>query len=170
MSQIVVTFEKAWLDERRSHNVRVIRQLEKWLAQEENVSLKTSTGDSVTVDVKAALREEFVKKLAKRLEEMGETKLWEHVAFSGDVAGLDLPTKLEAHDGAPPQDDGGGRDSSDEDAEDKGSRRKPEGNSPTITAERPADEQAPDPRETVEEICSKVRSSTAACWRSMCAR
>ena len=62
MSQIVVTFEKAWLDERRSHNVRVIRQLEKWIAQEADVSLKTSTGDSVTVDVKAALREDFLKK------------------------------------------------------------------------------------------------------------
>ena len=156
MSQIVVTFEKTWLDERRSHNVRVIRQLEKWIAQESDVSLKTSSGDSVTADVKAALREDFLKKLAERLKEMGEAKPWEHASFSGDVAGLDLPTKLESHDGAPPQDDGGGRGASDGDAEEKGARREPEGNSPTITAERPAAEQAPDPRETVEEICSKV--------------
>ena len=156
MSQIVVTFEKAWLDERRSHNVRVIRQLEKWIAQEADVSLKTSTGDSVTVDVKAALREDFLKKLAERLREMGETKPWEHVSFSGDVAGLELPTKIEAHDGAPPQSVDGGRGASDGDAEEKVARREHAGNSPRIAAEKPAAEQAPDPRETVEEICSKV--------------
>ena len=143
MSQIVVTFEKAWLDERRSHNVRVIRQLEKWIAQEADVSLKTSTGDSVTVDVKAALREDFLKKLAERLMEMGETKPWEHVSFSGDVAGLELPTKIEAHEGAPPQSADGGRGASDGDAEEKDARREHAGNSPRIAAEKPAAEQAP---------------------------
>ena len=32
MSQIVVTFKKDWIDQQREKGVRVIRQLEKWLA------------------------------------------------------------------------------------------------------------------------------------------
>ncbi len=156
MSQIVVTFEKAWLDERRSHNVRVIRQLEKWIAQEEDVSLKTSTGDSVTVDVKAALREDFLKKLAKQLEEMGETKLWEHVAFSGDVAGLDLPMKIKEHKGAQLAQDAGGDGAADGGAEKKKPKEDGGGNAPTVVADAPPEAKPRDPRETVDEICSKI--------------
>ena len=166
MSEIIVTFERPWLDERREHNVRVIRQLEKWISQEENVTLKRSTGESVTVELKPALREEFVEKLAARLKEMGETDPWAHAKFSGDVAGLELPT--ESKDGAEPPASGkessaaadaerpSGKEPEKKDAE-RSAKREEEENRPQVEAERQADMRgAPDPRAVVDEICAKV--------------
>ena len=96
MSQMTITFEREWLDKRRSEGVRVVRTLEKWVATEEGVELKSSTGSSLTVEMKASNRESFVNRLAARLRELGEDDGWKHTAFSGDVSGLDLPRRAGA--------------------------------------------------------------------------
>ncbi len=92
MSQIVVTFLKEWVDEQRAKGVRVIRQLEKWLASAKDVSLKSSSGNSLTVEVQKTGRERFLRELATYMkEDLGETEPWAHATFAGDLAGLDLP-------------------------------------------------------------------------------
>ena len=93
MSRITVTFERAWLDQCRTAGVRVVRLLEKWVATEADVSLKSSSGNSLTLEMKPAGRDGFVQHLAARMKEFGETDPWRHVAFSGDIAGLNLPTR-----------------------------------------------------------------------------
>ena len=93
MSRITVTFERAWLDQCRMAGVRVVRLLEKWVATEADVSLKSSSGNSLTLEMKPAGRDGFVQHLAARMKEFGETDPWRHVAFSGDIAGLNLPTR-----------------------------------------------------------------------------
>ena len=102
MSRITVTFERAWLDQCRTAGVRVVRLLEKWVATEADVSLKSSSGNSLTLEMKPASRDGFVQHLAARMKEFGETDPWRHVAFSGDVAGLNLPTRKVDED-PPPQ-------------------------------------------------------------------
>ena len=69
MSQIVIAFERTWLDQRRSEGVRVVRALEKWVAAEDGVVLKSSTGNSLTLEMKASDRESFVNRLAERMRE-----------------------------------------------------------------------------------------------------
>ena len=92
MSQIVVTFEKDWIDQQRAKGVRVIRQLEKWLGSIEGVALKRSSGTGLTVEVQPAGRERFLKGFAEHLrEDFGEENPWAHTTFSGDLAGLDIP-------------------------------------------------------------------------------
>ena len=51
MSQIVVTFKKDWIDLQRERGVRVIRQLEKWLATVEGVTLRLIISSSAKVSV-----------------------------------------------------------------------------------------------------------------------
>ena len=96
MSRITVVFERAWLDQRRSEGVRVVRTLEKWLATEPEVVLKSSSGTSLTLEMKPTGRECFVQHLAARMKEFGEDSPWRHATFSGDIAGLDLPTRNDA--------------------------------------------------------------------------
>ena len=92
MSQIVVTFKKDWIDQQRQKGVRVIRQLEKWLASVEGVTLKSSTGNGLTVEVQPVERERFLQGFAAHIKEnFGEGDPWAHATFSGDLAGLDLP-------------------------------------------------------------------------------
>ena len=142
MSRITVVFERAWLDQRRSEGVRVVRSLEKWLATEPDVALKSSSGTSLTLEMKPAGREGFVQHLAARMKEFGEESPWRHATFSGDIAGLGLPTRNEEEapsPDAPPSaekaaDAAGGKN----DAKD-------------------ADEAtAPNPQATVDEICGKI--------------
>ncbi len=96
MSRITVVFERAWLEQRRSEGVRVVRTLEKWLATEPEVVLKSSSGTSLTLEMKPTGRECFVQHLAARMKEFGEDSPWRHATFSGDIAGLDLPTRNDA--------------------------------------------------------------------------
>ena len=42
MSRLTITFDSKWLDDRRSNGVRVVRQLEKWVASDESVKLVSS--------------------------------------------------------------------------------------------------------------------------------
>ena len=92
MSQIIVTFVKEWVDQQRAKGVRVIRQLEKWLASVKDVSLKSSSGNSLTVEVQKSGRERFLKEFAMHMkEDFGEPEPWAHATFAGDLAGLDLP-------------------------------------------------------------------------------
>ena len=144
MSQIVVTFNKEWVDGQREKGVRVIRQLEKWLASVEGVSLKSSSGTRLTVEVQTAGRERFLKGFAEHMmDSFGEGDPWAHVTFSGDLAGLDVPH--------------GGGDGAAED-------EVPRAGQPASTASGGAksgkiDEAAvppPDPKETLEDICSRV--------------
>ena len=93
MSKITVFFVQDWIDEQRVGGVRVIRQLEKWIAARKGVTLKSSSNNSLTVELQPSAREKFLKGLAERMTaDFGETDPWEHVMFSGDLAGLDVPT------------------------------------------------------------------------------
>ena len=143
MSQIIVMFEKEWIDQQRAKGVRVIRQLEKWLASVKEVTLKSSSGTGLTVEVQPAGRERFLKGFAEHMkEDFGEGDPWAHATFSGDLAGLDLPHG----DGretpeAPPKPETPSSSSS-------GSKSGKIGE-----AEEPP---PPDPRETLEDICGRV--------------
>lgn len=145
MSQMTITFEREWLDKRRSEGVRVVRTLEKWVAAEEGVELKSSTGSSLTVEMKASNREAFVNRLAVRLRELGEDDGWKHTAFSGDVSGLDLPRRAGASASSAPA----------EGAEAPPSGAKSEKKKNTAK-EGAADEPMCDPGETLKEICGKI--------------
>ena len=75
MSKITVSFTQDWIDSRRTEGVRVIRLLEKWIASEEWITLKSSSGNSLTVELQPASREDFLKGLADHLTtELGESK------------------------------------------------------------------------------------------------
>ena len=146
MSQIVVTFKKDWIDQQRAKGVRVIRQLEKWLATVDGVSLKSSSGNGLTVEVQPAGRERFLKGFAAHMtEDFGESDPWEHATFAGDLAGLDVP-----HGGVAPK----------EEAEPPAERRPaPASSAPGAAKSGKIDEAGtapPDPKETLGDICSRV--------------
>ncbi len=151
MSQIVIAFERTWLDQRRSEGVRVVRALEKWVAAEDGVVLKSSTGNSLTLEMKASDRESFVNRLAERMRELGEDAEWKHTTFSGDVSGLDLPKKKMAP-AAPstppsaPSPPPAGADASPPNPE----VEKITGKDGDVA------KTAPDPSETLKEICERV--------------
>ncbi len=143
MSRITVVFERAWLDQRRSEGVRVVRMLEKWLATEPDVALKSSSGTSLTLEMKPAGREGFVQHLAARMKEIGEEPPWSHATFSGDIAGLGLPTRSGEKDPPPaatppPPEKAAGAAGGKNDAKDAGEAT------------------PPDPQATVDEICGKI--------------
>ena len=149
MSRIIVTFERAWLDQRRTEGVRIVRMLEKWVADEADVTLKSSTGTSLTIEMKPSGREDFIKHLAARMQELGEESPWKHATFSGDIAGLDLPVNKPAKEAPPPEAPEEEQSSSDETSSKE---------SPTAPAEdgAAANETATGPQKIVEEICEKV--------------
>ena len=141
MSRITVVFERAWLDQRRSERVRVVRLLEKWLATEPGVALKSSSGTSLTLEMKPTGREGFVQHLAARMKEFGEESPWMHATFSGDIAGLDLPTRSDEESppsaAMPP-----------EKAADTAGGKNDVNDSVGVTV--------PNPQATVDEICGKI--------------
>ena len=93
MSSVTVSFDPEWLEARRANGVRVIRRVEKWVASQEDVSLKSSSGTALTVELAPANREKFLNGLAELLKtDFGERDPWAHAVFSGDLAGLDVPT------------------------------------------------------------------------------
>ena len=139
MSRITVSFEQEWIDAQREKGVRVIRQLEKWIASEEGFTLKSSTGTSLTAELEPADREKFLEGLAGQLTGLGEVAPWEHAAFSGDLAGLDVPVAGEK-DPRPVEPK----------AEPPAAEEDPK------SGKKPDDAPPPDPRETVEDICSRV--------------
>ena len=93
MSKITVSFDPEWLQCQRQNGVRVVRRLEKWIESEEEVSLTSSSGTGLSVELPAAAREKFLNGLAELLTaDFGESEPWAHTVFSGDLAGLDVPT------------------------------------------------------------------------------
>ncbi len=143
MSQITVSFKRDWLDEQREKGVRVIRQLEKWVATEEGVALKSSSGSALTVELQPAVRAKFLDDLAQRMKaDFGEGDPWAHATFSGDLAGLDIPT---------------GRKSATEQTEAPKVEQPPSGGGHK-SDKRPDGDAQPemDPRETLEDICGRV--------------
>ena len=140
MSKITVSFTQDWIDSRRKEGVRVIRLLEKWIASEEWITLKSSSGNSLTVELQPASREDFLKGLADHLTtELGESKPWAHALFSGDLAGLDVPTVPEEPLQSPEQK-----------AQFSEGNGKP-GKDPFIDTDP-----EPDPQEVLEDLCSRV--------------
>ena len=141
MSQITVSFVQEWIDTQRKNGVRVIRQLEKWISSEEGVSLKSSSSSGLTVELQPVFREKFLADLAERMTaDFGENDPWAHAIFSGDLAGLNVPTiKKEAprptESKAEPSVGGSQK-----------SGKKPDSDSPPEM----------DPRETLEDICNRV--------------
>ena len=144
MSLIIVSFAQEWIDAKRKEGVRVIRQLEKWIAAVmDGVALKSSTGNSLTVELQPADREDFLDGLKEWMTTaFGESEPWAHVTFSGDLAGLDLPTaakkKAAARQEPPPKPE--------PQEEDRNPEKNPDSDAPA----------APDPQKTLEEICSRV--------------
>ena len=143
MSQITVSFVREWIDKQRENGVRVIRQLEKWVASEEGVSLKSSSGIGLTVEMQPAGREKFLKDLAELLKSnFGESEPWAHATFSGDLSGLDVPTDRK---------EGAARPTEPRAEPNPAEESQKSGNKPgeDSTSE-------PDPRETLEDICNRV--------------
>lgn len=114
MSRITVSFVPAWVSSLRANGVRVVRQLEKWVASLDGVTLKASSGYQLTVELPPDAREKFVSELATQMREVfGESEPWAHVAFGGDVSGLAVPSTLAKSSesaSAPPPPERRGRD------------------------------------------------------------
>ena len=141
MSQITVVFLQEWIDDRRKSGVRVIRQLENWIATREGVQMKTSSGNTLTVELQPSGREEFIKSLAEKMTtDFGEKEPWEHAFFSGDLAGLDLPTSRKTPESSSPPK-----------AEPLSAEKKPK-----LDSNSSDEQELPDPSETLEEICDRV--------------
>ena len=145
-SNIVVTFDRDWINQRRSDGVRVVRLLEKWLKGEDGISLKSSSTVSVTVEMKPARREAFIKGIAEQLKALGEESAWAHATFAGDISGLEVPNAQSVKSTGETTGVGGREApsaprSSGKDA--KGGMGEGEA-------------KPPDPRETLEDICGKV--------------
>ena len=154
MSRIVVTFERAWLDQRRTAGVRIVRLLEKWVATEADVTLKSSSGTSLTLEMKPAGREVFIKHLAARLQEFGEESPWTHATFSGDIAGLDLPVHRTEEKDPPAATPSEEQAASDVSSPDESPAAPAVGEADAESAA--AGEQTSSPQEIVEEICGKI--------------
>ena len=154
MSQITISFVPSWLEEQRTSGTRVVRQLEKWVAALETVTLKTSSGSSLTVELQPAAREKFIKGLALQMKRFGETRPWTHTKFSGDLGGLDLPTSWpepEASAEASGKSAGQAKP-----AEPAGAGT---GQEPQLKAEKDPEPEAAateGPRKTLEDICSRA--------------
>ncbi len=140
VSRLTVTFDSAWLDARRSEGVRVVRQLEKWVARDEAAKLVSSSASSLTVEMKPAHRADFTEALGRELAETyGERPPWRHVTFTGDVEGLDVPSVQAERPQRPEQPP----------HRDAAPAKRTENES------APA-ETAPDPGKVVDEICASV--------------
>ena len=147
MSKLTIAFVPEWVTSQREKGVNVVRQLEKWIKTQEEITLKATTSSGLMVELQPALREKFLKDLADQMKTVfGESDPWEHTTFSGDLAGLDVPTKkskaaqapLPTQERQPP---------SEEESEPKLGKD---------TKQDKTEVPPPDPRETVEEICSRV--------------
>ena len=142
VSRLTVTFDSAWLDAKRNGGVRVVRQLEKWVARDAAAKLVSSSATSLTVEMKPAHRSDFTEALGRELvETYGEESPWQHVTFAGDVEGLEVPSGQDARrhqrQGEVPQ------------------RDEP----PPKRAENgaaPVEAPPPDPGKVVDEICSSI--------------
>ena len=141
VSRLTVTFDSAWIDVKRNGGVRVVRQLEKWIARDAAAKLVSSSATSLTVEMKPAHRSDFTAALGRELvETYGEESPWQHVTFTGDVEGLEVPSGQSAHRQRPVEEP---------------QRDEP----PSKRAENgaaPADASPPDPGKVVDEICSSV--------------
>ena len=148
MSQIIVKFKKEWIDQQRAKGVRVVRQLEKWLASVDGVSLKSSSGNGLTVEVQPAGRERFLKGFAEQMKEsFGESDPWAHATFAGDLAGLNVPQS------------GNVEEKGNAGEEEESSPEPPATAAPVGAKSGKIDETGtppPDPRETLEDICLRV--------------
>ncbi len=159
MSKIIVTFERAWLDRRRTEGVRVVRLLEKWVATEADVALKSSSGTSLTLEMKPSGREDFIKHLAARMLELGEESPWQHATFSGDIAGLNLPASKAEEKASPPSEAQSAEPSPEKSVSGEASSDEPSAES--ADGEKSAGQSgngasSPSPQEVVEEICGKI--------------
>lgn len=148
MSLITISFDREWLNQRRSEGVRVVRTLEKWANEDEGVALKSSSANSITLEMKPSYREDFVTRLKARLCELGEDEKLSHTTFSGDIVGFELPTS-----------------SSDEksSSEKSSSNESDERQTKVASAKNTSNEITPDeiepeldPQKTLEEICAKI--------------
>ena len=148
MSQLVVFFTPQWLSKQRKKGVNVIRLIEKWIKTKDGILLKGSSDTGVTIELQPASRELFVNDLAEQMKTVfGESSPWKHAAFSGDLAGLDVPTKLKTRKttrAAAPQERQPAPESESEPKPDKDMRPDK------------IDTPATDPNQTLEEICSQV--------------
>ena len=143
MSRLTVTFDSAWLDDRRSAGVRVVRQLEKWISRDGAVKLISSSATSLTVEMKPAHRADFAEALGRELAEtFGEAPPWQHATFAGDVEGLDVP---KAHAERRKEAEEAPRQVSAPVAPSKPARN-----------DAPSAEAPPDPGKVVDEICASV--------------
>ena len=140
VSRLTVTFDSAWLEAKRNDGVRVVRQLEKWLARDAAAKLVSSSASSLTVEMKPSHRADFTEALGRELAEtFGEKPPWQHAIFTGDVEGLDVPKV-------------------------KSERRQQQEDSPRQNASSPRraeneaapSEAPPDPGKVVDEICASV--------------
>ncbi|MBP5321123.1 MAG: AAA family ATPase [Kiritimatiellae bacterium] len=93
MSSLTLTFESAWIDTLKGDGIRLIRQLEKWVAGRKGSTLKSSNRNSLTVEMEACDRMAFIRELKGELTTIsGEANPERHLTVYGDTKGLDVPT------------------------------------------------------------------------------
>lgn len=158
MNHLTISFTKEWLSEQRNNGKNVIRLLEKWIANQEGISLKSSSNCTLTVELQAAAREQFLEDLAKLMtSDFGESSPWAHAVFSGNTAGLDVPLDSpQASQPAAP-----GQDSVPQDESAGTEEREPEENSRNNETAAPKESKQPDTvkqtsSDVIEAICSSV--------------
>ena len=155
MSRLTVTFDSKWLDDRRSNGVRVVRQLEKWVASDESLKLVSSSSTSLTVEMTPTYRADFTQALGRELvETFGEESPWRHATFAGDVEGLDVPKvqvgKHKETSEAPRPD------AEEEEEPEDGESKSEDGESKSEDGESKPEKTPPDPAKVVDEICASV--------------
>ena len=153
MNKITLTFQNDWLASRREAGQRVVRQLEKWVALQKNVKLLLSTSDSLTVEMKPSDRSSFLDALgAELVSTFGEKSPWEHVVFSGDLKGLDVPQAFSEKEAS-----GTAAAAPETSADDSAVAARLQVEKKSKKEETDPEAQPPvDPAAVVEEICSSV--------------
>ncbi len=91
MSHLMLSFDRVWIEELARKGIKTIRLLEKWIARDDRFKLKSSSRDSLTVELEACYRMVFLQEMEEQLSQIsGEKDPRAHLTVSGDTAGLDV--------------------------------------------------------------------------------
>ena len=100
MIDLKVVFDRAWLKAKASEGVRVVRILEKWIAAEGSVKVKSSSGDSVVVEMAESQCRAFEKALVKKLADDFNAKEPAKLVSYSETPVHGAPSIAEDDDGA----------------------------------------------------------------------
>ncbi len=93
--QITVSFDSGWITQKTKAGIRVIRLLESAVRNDNRIRICSTSRTGLTLETDDSHRTDLLARLAEVLSaKAGEAKPWEHAAFSGDLAGLDVPRSI----------------------------------------------------------------------------